>query len=108
MGGITTLAGATTGDDSALTGTADAEYIYGDAGADTITGGGGADHIIGGTGDDGITLASASGSEETIYYRFSSASFAPSASDGNDTITGFRRGEDRLVSLIRTANRLLT
>ena len=97
MGGTPTLAGATTGDDSALTGTADAEYIYGDAGADTITGGGGADHIIGGAGTDGITLSSDANNVETIYYRFSSAGRFPAEIDGTDTINGFRRGEDRLV-----------
>ena len=95
--GITPITGATAGDDSALDGTAADEYIYGDAGDDTITGGGGTDHIIGGAGDDGITLAS--GSVETIYYRFSTAGFAPIASDGADTVTGFRRGEDRIVLL---------
>ena len=95
--GITPITGATTGDDSALDGTAADEYIYGDAGDDTITGGGGTDHIIGGAGDDGITLAS--GSVETIYYRFSTTGFAPIASDGADTVTGFRRGEDRIVLL---------
>ena len=97
MGGTSTLAGATTGDDTALTGTADAEYIYGDAGADTITGGGGADHIIGGAGTDGITLSSDANNVETIYYRFSSAGRFPAEIDGTDTINGFRRGEDRLV-----------
>ena len=97
MAGISTLAGATTGDDTDLTGTADAEYIYGDAGADTITGGGGADHIIGGTGNDGITLSEAVGSVETIYYRFSSGSGAFGTDDGFDTITNFRRGEDKIV-----------
>ena len=95
--GITPITGATAGDDSALDGTAADEYIYGDAGDDTITGGGGTDHIIGGAGDDGITLAS--GSVETIYYRFSTTGFAPIASDGADTVTGFRRGEDRIVLL---------
>ena len=97
MAGTPTLAGATTGDDTALTGTADAEYIYGDAGADTITGGGGADHIIGGVGTDGITLSSDANNVETIYYRFSSAGSFPAERDGTDTINGFRRGEDRLV-----------
>ena len=81
-----------------LTGTTADEYIKGTAGADTIASGGGADHIMGGAGDDGITLSSARGSVETIYYRFSSAgSAAWAGSDGIDTITDFRRGEDRLI-----------
>ena len=97
LGSITTLAGATTGDNT-LAGTTADEWIYGDAGDDTITSGGGADHIIGGAGDDGITLAT--GSEETIYYRFSSAGTdAWTSPDGTDTIENFRRGEDRVVFL---------
>ena len=81
-----------------LTGTTADEYIKGTSGADTIASGGGADHIMGGAGNDGITLSSASGSVETIYYRISSAgSAAWTGSDGVDTIENFRRGEDRLI-----------
>ena len=81
-----------------LTGTTADEYIKGTAGADTIASGGGADHIMGGAGNDGITLSSASGSVETIYYRISSAGTgAWTGSDGVDTIENFRRGEDRLI-----------
>ena len=99
MGGITTLPGATTNRDQ-LTGTSADEYIYGDAGFDSIISGGGNDHILGGAGVDGIGLSSAVGSVETVYYRFSSAGTgAWVGSDGFDTITNFRRGEDRLVFL---------
>ena len=92
------LAGATSGDDTALTGTAADEYINGGAGNDRIEGGGGNDHILGGAGDDRITLSAARGTVETIYYRFSSAGTgAWVGSDGSDTIVGFRRGEDRLI-----------
>ena len=98
MGGLPTLAGATANADPNLDGTADAEYIDGDAGNDEIDGGGGNDHILGGAGNDEITLSSAADNVETIYYRFSSAgSAAWVGSDGVDTITDFRRGEDRLV-----------
>ena len=98
MAGSATLAGATSGDDTDLDGTADAEYIDGDAGNDEIDGGGGNDHILGGAGNDTIDLSSATGSVETVYYRFSSAgSGAWTGSDGTDTINNFRRGEDRLV-----------
>ena len=92
------LAGATSGDDTALTGTAADEYINGGAGNDRIEGGGGNDHIFGGAGDDRIALSAARGTVETIYYRFSSAGTgAWVGSDGSDTIVGFRRGEDRLI-----------
>ena len=98
--GITTLAGATSGDDSALDGTTADEWIYGDDGDDNITSGGGADHIIGGAGDDFINLDSTAGSIETIYYRFTSTdSGAWTTTDGTDTIRNFRRGEDKLVFL---------
>ena len=57
-------------------------------------------HIIGGAGIDSITLSSAVGDVETVYYRFSSTDGgAWVGSDGFDTITNFRRGEDRLVFL---------
>ena len=91
-----------------LTGTTADEYIEGTAGADTITGGGGADHIIGGAGDDEITLSTAADNVETIYHRFSSSNsgdFAPT--DGYDTITNFRRGEDKIV-LIDTDSSVIT
>ena len=98
--GITTLAGATSGDDSALDGTTADEWIYGDDGDDNITSGGGTDHIIGGAGDDFINLDSTAGSIETIYYRFTSTdSGAWTTTDGTDTIRNFRRGEDKLVFL---------
>ena len=91
-----------------LTGTTADEYIEGTAGADTIASGGGADHIIGGTGNDGITLSEAADNVETIYHRFSSSNsgdFAPT--DGYDTITNFRRGEDKIV-LIDTDSSVIT
>jgi uncharacterized repeat protein (TIGR02059 family) len=49
----------TTGNDSALVGTASADIIYGFGGADTITGGGGADTLYGGTGNDRFIYAEA-------------------------------------------------
>ena len=91
-----------------LTGTTADEYIEGTAGADTIASGGGADHIIGGAGDDEITLSTAADNVETIYHRFSSSNsgdFAPT--DGYDTITNFRRGEDKIV-LIDTDSSVIT
>ena len=92
LAGTPTIAGTT--------GTTADEYIKGTAGDDTITSGGGADHIFGGAGNDGITLSAAAGSVETIYYRFSSTDSGAWVSiDGTDTISNFRRGEDRLVFL---------
>ena len=107
VAGIPTLAGATTGIDT-LTGTAGADHIAGGDGVDTITSGGGNDHIFGDAGDDEITLSSASGSAETVYYRFASSDSGDfAATDGTDTIKGFRRGEDKLV-LIDTDGTLIT
>ena len=98
VAGAPTLAGATTGIDT-LTGTAGADHIAGGDGADEITSGGGDDHIFGGDGDDVITLSDASGSVETVYYRFSSLGSFPwgGGAEGYETIHNFRRGEDRLV-----------
>ena len=107
VAGIPTLAGATTGIDM-LTGTAGADHITGGDGADKITSGGGNDHIFGDAGDDEITLSEAVGSVETIYYRFASSDSGDfAATDGTDTIKGFRRGEDKLV-LIDTDGTLIT
>ena len=98
VAGAPTLAGGTTGIDM-LTGTAGADHIAGGDGADKITSGGGNDHIFGGDGDDVITLSDASGSVETVYYRFSSQGSFPwgGGAEGYDIIHNFRRGEDRLV-----------
>ena len=50
------------------------------------------------SGDDTITLSTTLGRVETIYYRFTSTDgSAWVASDGTDTISNFRRGEDRLI-----------
>ena len=98
VAGAPTLAGATSGIDT-LTGTAGADHIAGGDGADEITSGGGNDHIFGGDGDDTITLSDASGSVETVYYRFSSLGSFPwgGGAEGYEIIHNFRRGEDRLV-----------
>ena len=79
-----------------LDGDATTNYIVGGLGIDTIDGKGGNDHIWGGEGNDNIKL-DATGSDETIYYRFASTNDELVAIDGFDTITNFRRGEDRLI-----------
>ena len=95
---LTSVIEGTLGDDTALAGTADADYIVGGSGDDTITSGGGNDHIWGGPGDDTITLSTAVGTVETIYYFFASTDSDPWLGvDGADTINNFRRGEDRLI-----------
>ena len=100
VAGIPTLAG--------ITGTAGADHITGGDGADEIASGGGNDHIFGDAGNDEITLSSATGSAETVYYRFASSDNGDfAATDGTDTIKGFRRGEDKLV-LIDTDGTLIT
>ena len=107
MAGIPTLAGATTGIDT-LTGTAGADHIAGGDGADEITSGGGNDHIFGDAGNDTISLSTDADNVETIYYRFASSDSGDfAATDGTDTIKGFRRGEDKLV-LIDTDGTLIT
>ena len=79
-----------------LDGDATTNFIVGGLGIDTIDGKGGNDHIAGGQGNDNIKL-DATGSDETIYYRFASTNDELVAIDGFDTITNFRRGEDRLI-----------
>ena len=107
VAGIPTLAGATTGIDM-LTGTAGADHITGGDGADEIASGGGNDHIFGDAGNDEITLSTDADNAETVYYRFASSDSGDfAATDGTDTIKGFRRGEDKLV-LIDTDGTLIT
>ena len=107
VAGIPTLAGTTTGIDM-LTGTAGADHITGGDGADEIASGGGNDHIFGDAGNDEITLSTDADNVETIYYRFASSDSGDfAATDGTDTIKGFRRGEDKLV-LIDTDGTLIT
>ena len=81
-----------------LDGDATTNFIVGGLGIDTIDGKGGNDHIWGGEGNDIIKLTEAKGSVETIYYAFSSTDAgAWTTTDGFDTITNFRRDEDRLI-----------
>ena len=80
-----------------LDGDATTNFIVGGLGIDTIDGKGGNDHIWGGEGNDIIKLTEAKGSVETIYYAFSSTDGAWTTTDGFDTITNFRRDEDRLI-----------
>ncbi|SDC72797.1 carbohydrate-binding domain-containing protein [Belnapia rosea] len=67
-----------------LTGTADADTLTGKLGADTIMGGAGNDTITGDLGDDQLT----GGSGADVFK------FTPG--DGQDVITDFKVGEDRL------------
>ena len=100
VAGIPTLAG--------ITGTTGADHIAGGDGNDEIASGGGNDHIFGDAGNDEITLSTDADNVETIYYRFASSDSGDfAATDGTDTIKGFRRGEDKLV-LIDTDGTLIT
>jgi Ca2+-binding RTX toxin-like protein len=59
----------------------------GTPGNDVIAGGAGEDTVVGGLGDD--TLSGGGGADTFLY----------TVGDGNDTITDFERGDDRLVLL---------
>ena len=87
-----------------IDGTDDDEIIQGGHKDDTITTGGGTDIVIGGYGEDTITLGAGA---KTVIHRFSSIDqpqdAAPDADglwrldDGDDEITGFKRGVDKLI-----------
>ena len=98
---FTTVSGLIDGGvaDETLNGHANStNFIVGGLGVDTIDGKGGTAHIWGGEGNDIIKLTEAEGSDETIYYAFSSTDAgAWTTTDGFDTITNFRRDEDRLI-----------
>jgi hypothetical protein len=77
-----------------ITGTAVADTITGSGSADTITAGNGADSITAGAGNDSITITEATANSATDTIVFSSA-----ATNGQDTITGFKVGTDDLTFL---------
>ena len=99
-----------------LTGTPAAETIQGGNDGDTIITGGGNDLVIGGYGGDTITLDSdavtAPASAETIVYRFESDARSSDgfwqATDGDDTINNFRRGQDKLIFIDVSDNTPIT
>ena len=64
-------------------------------GEDTIKPGSGDDRIKAGRDDDSIDLSI--GGADEVYYDYQSASTGYVALDGGDDITGFKRGEDRLI-----------
>ena len=70
--------------DNTLTGDTGDDTIIGGGGSDTIEGGAGIDRIEGDAGDDTLT----GGSQADMFV------FAPG--NGNDTITDFAHGEDRI------------
>ena len=71
-------------EDNTLTGDTGDDTIIGGGGSDTIEGGAGIDRIEGDAGDDTLT----GGSQADMFV------FAPG--NGNDTITDFAHGEDRI------------
>lgn len=79
------------GDDT-LFGMADADTLYGGNGNDTLNGGSGADRLVGGRGDDVLT-----GGSGADVFDFGDLDGSKGGAIGNDTITDFERGIDRLV-----------
>lgn len=68
-----------------IAGSANADTLEGRSGQDTLLGGGGADILIGGRGND--TLTGGTGSDRIVF----------SVGDGEDVVTDFQTGQDRLV-----------
>jgi hypothetical protein len=85
-----TAAAGTAG--ATITGTAVADTITGSGSADTITAGNGIDTIIGGDGNDTIILT-----ETTANSAVDQVNLAVAASNGRDTIQGFRVGSDNIL-----------
>lgn len=68
-----------------ISGSAAADTLEGRSGQDTLVGGGGADTLIGGRGND--TLTGGAGADRIVF----------SIGDGEDVVTDFQAGQDRLV-----------
>jgi Ca2+-binding RTX toxin-like protein len=68
-----------------INGSEDDDLIHGGQGNDTLTGRGGNDWLVGGPGDDGLN--GGEGDNTYVYNR----------GDGNDTITSWGYGQNRLV-----------
>ncbi|MDZ4062731.1 MAG: hypothetical protein U1C75_16310, partial [Brevundimonas sp.] len=68
-----------------IIGSANADTLEGRGGHDTLSGGGGADILIGGRGND--TLTGGAGADRIVF----------STGDGEDVVTDFEVGQDRLV-----------
>ena len=85
--------------------TADQEIITGDE-QDTIIDGQGDDYIETGQGDD--TIALSTGGADTIAYNFESEEDAFVAVDGNNRITAFTRGEDKILFKVDGAETAIT
>ena len=93
MGGNDMLVGGA-GDDTLMGGEGD-DTLSADSGMNTLVGGAGDDTISGGSDDDTITggpgddQMSGGGGDDTFV-------FSPSDGDGDDVITGFTVGDDRI------------
>jgi Ca2+-binding RTX toxin-like protein len=74
----------------------DNDTLFGNSGNDTLDGGEGNDTIEGSDDDDIMTGGAGN---DTFVFRVApnAAMFSPEAGDGNDIITDFHVGEDRLV-----------
>ncbi|MDO9139442.1 MAG: calcium-binding protein, partial [Methylobacter sp.] len=73
-----------------IKGTKGADLLLGGAGADNITAGNGADTIYGGAGNDIIDLTETVSSIDVVTF------VGLPATDGYDTITGFKLGTDKI------------
>jgi VCBS repeat-containing protein len=88
--------------DDTIGGDGVANVLFGLAGNDTITAGGGDDILDGGAGDDSLsasigndTLRGGSGND-TLTGGTGSDTFVVGAGDGNDTVTDFENGIDKI------------
>ena len=72
-----------------------AQKVVTDDGQDAITDGQSDDYIETGRGDDTIDLST--GGDDTVAYNFESESDTVMAVDGNNRVTGFTRGEDKIL-----------
>lgn len=85
---------ALSGSGDLLDGGAGDDNIYGRGGNDTLRGGDGADWLEGQAGNDALT--GGGGADQFWFYYIRQSGFEPDLARGDDTITDFVRGQDKI------------
>ncbi|MFZ8340978.1 hypothetical protein ACO1LU_14445, partial [Staphylococcus aureus] len=73
------------------------DFLYGEDGNDTLDGGNGSDTIRGGQGDDVLTGGTDSATDYFVFTNANNATSSAQLNFGNDIITDFQHGIDKIA-----------